>query len=171
MKKNKRKKGFTLVELLVVIAIIGILAVVALPSLFKNIEKAKIVDLESDINTIRSAVQSAYAQTGEFTNTSWTKQEDGNVIANSGFGEDAVSEEIDTLSIPFGGSYSIIPDKGSSQVNGISFANVILWIMPSEEISEDGLKKLERDLGQSLIEYPGFDLSEMVGIRIFKASM
>ncbi|HJG95652.1 MAG TPA: prepilin-type N-terminal cleavage/methylation domain-containing protein, partial [Romboutsia timonensis] len=33
--KKKNSKGFTLVELLVVIAIIGILAVVAVPALFK----------------------------------------------------------------------------------------------------------------------------------------
>ena len=39
--KKKNNKGFTLVELLVVIAIIGILAVVAVPALFKNIEKGK----------------------------------------------------------------------------------------------------------------------------------
>ena len=41
-KKKKNNKGFTLVELLVVIAIIGVLAVVAVPSLFKQIDKAKV---------------------------------------------------------------------------------------------------------------------------------
>lgn len=170
MNRLKNVKGFTLVELLVVIAIIGILAVVALPSLFKNIEKAKVVDLESDINTIKSAVQSSYAETGVFTYTSWTKQEDGSIITNSSLGEDAVTEEVESLSIPFGGSYSIVPDKGNNGVNGISFANVILWIMPGEEISDSGIEKLERDLGQSLVEYPGFNLNEMMGVRIFKES-
>ena len=63
LNKNKNNKGFTLVELLVVIAIIGILAVVAVPALFKNIEKAKIADLEADISALRSAALSYYADT------------------------------------------------------------------------------------------------------------
>ena len=58
--KKKNNKGFTLVELLVVIAIIGILAVVAVPALFKNINKAKVADVESDYSAIKSAVLSYY---------------------------------------------------------------------------------------------------------------
>ena len=63
---KKNNKGFTLVELLVVIAIIGILAVVAVPALFKNIEKGKVADLESDISAIRSAVLSYYTDNSEY---------------------------------------------------------------------------------------------------------
>ena len=58
--KKKNNKGFTLVELLVVIAIIGILAVVAVPALFKNINKSKVADLQSDYSAIKSAVLSYY---------------------------------------------------------------------------------------------------------------
>ena len=65
LNKKKNNKGFTLVELLVVIAIIGILAVVAVPALFKNIEKGKVADLEADISAIRSAALSVYADTSE----------------------------------------------------------------------------------------------------------
>ena len=53
--RNKKQKGFTLIELLVVIAIIGILAVIAVPALFKNINKAKVADLESDYNAVKSS--------------------------------------------------------------------------------------------------------------------
>ena len=60
LNKKKNNKGFTLVELLVVIAIIGILAVVAVPALFKNINKAKVADVESDYSAIKSAVLSYY---------------------------------------------------------------------------------------------------------------
>src|SRR5699024_5584118 len=65
LNRKKNNKGFTLVELLVVIAIIGILAVVAVPALFKNIEKGKVADLESDISAIRSAALSVYADKSE----------------------------------------------------------------------------------------------------------
>lgn len=61
LNKKKNNKGFTLVELLVVIAIIGILAVVALPSLFSNIQKSKAAELESEYNGIRSASMAFYA--------------------------------------------------------------------------------------------------------------
>lgn len=64
-KKSKNKKGFTLVELLVVIAIIGILVVVATPALFKNIQKAKVSEVEADYSAIRSAVLTRYAEYGE----------------------------------------------------------------------------------------------------------
>ena len=60
LNRKKNNKGFTLVELLVVIAIIGILAVVAVPALFKNINKAKVADVESDYSAIKSAVLSYY---------------------------------------------------------------------------------------------------------------
>ena len=63
---KKNNKGFTLVELLVVIAIIGILAVVAVPALFKNINKAKVADVESDYSSIKSAVLSYYTDNNEF---------------------------------------------------------------------------------------------------------
>ncbi len=58
--KKKNQKGFTLVELLVVIAIIGILAIVAVPALFKNINKAKAADLKADYNAFKSASLSYY---------------------------------------------------------------------------------------------------------------
>ncbi|RDY26662.1 type II secretion system protein [Romboutsia weinsteinii] len=59
MKKNK---GFTLVELLVVIAIIGILAVVAVPALFKNINKAKMVEFKSDMQAFNTSAVVFYSE-------------------------------------------------------------------------------------------------------------
>lgn len=60
--KKNNNKGFTLVELLVVIAIIGVLAVVAVPSLFENVNKSKAAKIEADFGTIRTAVLSKVAE-------------------------------------------------------------------------------------------------------------
>lgn len=62
-KKKKNNKGFTLVELLVVIAIIGVLAVVAVPSLFKQVNKAKASDAVAYISAARTAAISEYVST------------------------------------------------------------------------------------------------------------
>lgn len=62
MNMKKGNKGFTLIELLVVLAIIGILAVVAVPALFKNINKAKMADLISDLNAMKTSATLFYAE-------------------------------------------------------------------------------------------------------------
>ncbi len=68
-RKKKNNKGFTLVELLVVIAIIGILAVVAVPSLFKNINKAHASDAVGYISAYRTAAISEQASGTEGLDT------------------------------------------------------------------------------------------------------
>lgn len=59
--KKQNNKGFTLVELLVVIAIIGILAVVAVPSLFKNIDKAKASQVVTNVKALKTEILTEYA--------------------------------------------------------------------------------------------------------------
>ncbi|CEQ02266.1 type IV pilin protein [Paraclostridium sordellii] len=88
---KKGDSGFTLIELLVVIAIIGILAVVDLPALFKNINKAKIAKVESNYNAIKTAELNYYAE-------------------NNAFESDLKKLDIEHLDIsktPIGGDYKI----------------------------------------------------------------
>ena len=132
MKKNN--KGFTLVELLVVIAIIGILAVVAVPALFKNIEKGKIADLEGDISAIRSAALSYYADNSAYP----ANNSPVSVLGN----------ELEGLSKPFGGTYQLLSTAVENKGNKLQ-----LTINEMKTISSDGVKKLRSDLGDKL-SYP-----------------
>ena len=132
LNKKKNNKGFTLVELLVVIAIIGILAVVAVPALFKNIEKGKVADLESDISAIRSAALSVYADTSEMP-------EQDDILT----GTEEICAELEGLSNPF---------KATSYVTDIVGNDLILIITMPNQISASGMKKLKLDLGDKLKE-------------------
>ena len=159
LNKNKNNEGFTLVELLVVIAIIAILAVVAVPALFKNIEKAKIADLEADISTLRSAALSYYADTsGNLPDNFMLKKEDGKIKIES-FGTnitqstiDAVESfmrEVEGLSIPFGDGYWI--EKKGGNTSETSCYSIVLRVM-NHNISDSGLEKLKDDIGKERVE-------------------
>jgi prepilin-type N-terminal cleavage/methylation domain-containing protein len=53
MNPSRPASGFTLLELLVVIIIVGVLAGVALPSLFRNIERARAAEAVNTIGIIK----------------------------------------------------------------------------------------------------------------------
>ena len=131
LNKKKNNKGFTLVELLVVIAIIGILAVVAVPALFKNIEKGKVAELESDISAIRSAALSYYADNGIYPSGKLTG--DGSPTGN---GSD-ILKEIESLSNPFDATY---------EINAANPPAVLTLKINAPKLSADGLAKLINDL-------------------------
>ena len=159
LNRKKNNKGFTLVELLVVIAIIGILAVVAVPALFKNIEKAKISELESDISALRGAALSYYADTsGNLPDNFTLKKEDGKIKIES-FGtnitqstieaNESFMREVEGLSIPFGDGYWI--EKKGGNTSETSCYSIVLRVM-NHNISDSGLEKLKDDIGKERVE-------------------
>ena len=166
LNKKKNNKGFTLVELLVVIAIIGILAVVAVPALFKNIEKVKVADLESDISAIRSAVLSYYTDNSEYpfddengNKTVVLLQKDMTEVITEATDTNKTKEatkeinsELEGLSFPYEGTYKLTDKTG----NAVATSPETLYLTittkgASTTISEDGLKKLAQDLGLELV--------------------
>jgi prepilin-type N-terminal cleavage/methylation domain-containing protein len=67
MKRIRRgQKGFTLLEIIVVLAVIGALAAMLAPVVFRYIDDAKRAQAQNDTNTIASAVQQMYKDTGRW---------------------------------------------------------------------------------------------------------
>lgn len=63
MKNMLRKEGgFTLVELLIVVIILGILAGVVIPQFTSSTEDAKLSALDSDLGSMRNAIELYYTQ-------------------------------------------------------------------------------------------------------------
>jgi len=58
--------GFTLTEILIVVVIIAVLATLALPMLVKTIEKAKIGEVISNLNLIRTGQKIYFLEEGNF---------------------------------------------------------------------------------------------------------
>ena len=63
MLKNN-KKGFTLLEVIVVIIILGVLAALALPRLFSNIEFSRSAEALNSISAVRQSVERCSAMRG-----------------------------------------------------------------------------------------------------------
>jgi general secretion pathway protein G len=129
-KVRKDNKGFTLVELLVVIAIIGILAAVAVPTIFGNVEKSKASKVASDYNAIKTAVLTYYNETGG--------------LPASGDFSTTLKDYIDTNPVaPNGGTYTL-----ETSTDGKT-CNLVISPATDKTISQVIVDKLDKDLDNS----------------------
>jgi prepilin-type N-terminal cleavage/methylation domain-containing protein len=80
---ERQKIGFTLIELIIVVVIIGILALVAIPRYFANIEKAQKNAVFTNLHAIGEVMLAYYAVNGVYpANSVWpiTVTADGETI-------------------------------------------------------------------------------------------
>jgi prepilin-type N-terminal cleavage/methylation domain-containing protein len=79
-------KGFTLIELLVVIAVLGILAAIAIPRLTGFTDKARVSNLESSGQTVRSNIELYIAENGKVPSKSKLTEPSSSYYVNMGDG-------------------------------------------------------------------------------------
>ena len=140
--KKNNNKVFTLVELLVVIAIIGILAVVAVPSLFGNIQKSHAAKIESDYNAIRSGVIAYYADNSA-NPANLAALETGGYI--EGFKKSG-----DNFLTPGDGAYTIAT-KAANAANNANDVVLTLTAASGKTYDAKIIDKLKADLGTKVI--------------------
>ncbi|MDD5517915.1 MAG: prepilin-type N-terminal cleavage/methylation domain-containing protein [Candidatus Omnitrophota bacterium] len=82
---NQRKTAFTLIELIIVVVIIGILALIAIPRYFANVDKAQKNTVYANMDAIRQALLSYYAVYGVYpSDNTWpiTVTIDGDTVVS-----------------------------------------------------------------------------------------
>ena len=58
----KNQAGFTLIEMLIVVIVLGILAMIIIPQITVSTEDAKLATLQTNLNTMRNAIELYYHQ-------------------------------------------------------------------------------------------------------------
>jgi len=124
----KIPNGFTLIELLVVITIIGILAAIALPNYIRAKEKAKEVEVKSNLHTIQVALERYMTDNNEYPHyllggdidgwLNWHTRYDGvNALGMSG-GKVASNDRLQDPMIEYDyiTSYPVNPFVGDGQI-------------------------------------------------------
>ena len=136
MKKKTNSKGFTLIELLAVITIMGILMMVAIPSVSRTIENSRrdtFADVaKSYINTIRSSVLADEFECGT-----------ANKISVGTTPDEVYYYEIDTQAQ---GTIDLMESGGNSSWSNSDVSGYITWY--KKQILQMAIIKLEQHMQQ-----------------------
>ncbi len=67
MKTKRHTSGFTLIEIIVVLVIVGVLAAIALPNLFSNIERSKAAEAIATMGASKLDIEGCLQRLGSFS--------------------------------------------------------------------------------------------------------
>ncbi len=101
MVKKMGQSGFTLLEILVVIIIVGVLASVAMPSLFRNVERSRATEALNTLGIIKRGIEACAMQFGNTSTTCSTFNNIGMDDPSAAAGVNAAAHF--TYGSPFGG--------------------------------------------------------------------
>ena len=128
---EQKNRSFTMIEIVVVLIILGVLAAIALPSLFAQIERHRAQEAINTLNFVRSAIETCgITNSNDFTNCQdWAKIDmtdpSYNIPANSNMGSNFVywlGANVGAHNVFGPGTYSIqaIRDHGGDAANIIT---------------------------------------------------
>ncbi|MDO8794726.1 MAG: prepilin-type N-terminal cleavage/methylation domain-containing protein [Vicinamibacterales bacterium] len=127
---TRGQKGFTLLEIIVVLAVIGALAAMLAPVVFRYIDDAKRAQAQNDTNTIASAVQQMYKDTGR-----WPFYDVGTGALKHAVATDAAVLSSNTACVGTLADDTTAPDVGSS---GMGAGTVICDSLVNQLIKNAG---------------------------------
>ncbi|MBW8040485.1 MAG: type II secretion system protein GspG [Planctomycetes bacterium] len=133
-RKNRMRKGFTMVELMAVLIILGLLATVLVKNFMGQTDKARVITTKANLKILHTAVMQYKMDTGQFPS-----EEDGLVALIEPPSEvEELAEPggyLETTEIPKDGwgneyYYELYPESGRSFV-------IISWGADGEDGGED----------------------------------